>query len=92
MCAICDDTVPLTEGFFPRDKVFDECITIIQHSLDVHRDWLEFFKKFPGLLELPEYEKLGYQSFHEACIRRYQRVLDVLSYYKKYFMEEPTAI
>jgi hypothetical protein len=53
----------------------EQAITAVQEDIDIHRRWADFAKSHP---DDPSLEFAGNLEHHEAWIRRYQTVLEVL--------------
>ena len=52
-----------------------DAIKIIEESKAIHIEWAVYFEKYPYMVNVEGYKKLGDASFHRACIEKYDRAI-----------------
>lgn len=77
MCDICRGLVQYPAGL----PTVEEAIQTVEHSRDTHIEWRDYLLKHPEALDQANGDgklAMATPQFHEHCITRYNRVIEVL--------------
>ncbi len=53
-----------------------KAIEIIKESIRTHKEWADFFRKYPLCQYDLQYAEIGNIEHHERCIERYDEAID----------------